>query len=103
MRTPPPAILALLLASCATFYEARTPAGGHCSDMPVLPDSDPASDKYHRIGPISSDPIVATLPEMEESLRRKACARGADAVIDITRHDIPGGWILNGTAATVQR
>lgn len=88
---------------CAPFYQARAPAGGMCSDMPVLEERDPASEKYHRIGPISSDPLATTLPVREESLRRAACAKGADAVIDVTRHDVPGGYILNGTAATVQR
>lgn len=78
----------LVLGCSASFQERRTPSGGFCSDMQVLPAGTTTDREYHRLQPITSDPESRTEAERLESLRRAACEVGADAVIEAVNEEI---------------
>jgi hypothetical protein len=87
MRMAAFALAALMLTGCAGlfadhFYDAVTPSGVHCSDMPVVPSGSAVDREFHRLKPVKSGWDAVTETERIESIRRKACAVGADGVIE---------------------
>jgi hypothetical protein len=80
--------LALLVGGCAaSFATALTPSGEPCSDMPILSSEQKVDREYHRIGPVKSDLQCGTEAERLESLRRAACKKGADAIIEASNEE----------------
>ncbi|HLK13231.1 MAG TPA: hypothetical protein VKT78_00365 [Fimbriimonadaceae bacterium] len=83
------ALVAVLSAGCgASFYKAVTPSGGLCADMPVIVWGKEIPPSVHRLGAVASDLKCETNTERFESLRRKACDLGADAVIEVTADEV---------------
>ena len=73
----------LFMTSCtAAFRDRRTPSGGFCTDMAVIPSNEEPDLEYHRLQPVQSELKQFTSAERFESLRKAACAVGADAVIE---------------------
>src|SRR5262245_30745317 len=101
--------LALLVAGCApSFEKALTPSGDPCTDMPILSNGQTVEREYHRMGPVKSALKCTTDAERVESLRREACKRGADAVIEATveeerQSDNSRVQRASGTAVTWRR
>jgi hypothetical protein len=101
--------LALLVSGCAaSFATALTPSGEPCSDMPILSSEQKVDREYHRIGPVKSDRHASTEAERLESLRRDACRKGADAIIEASNEDarLPDNshiLLSSGTAVTWRR
>jgi hypothetical protein len=73
--------------------------------MAVVPAGQAPDREYHRLQPVASDPEARTEAERLESLRKVACASGADAVIEAVNEEIRqenGNWatVASGTAVT---
>ena len=96
------AAIALLSAACApAFDKARTPSGEPCADLPIIPAGTEPSRPYHRIAPIISDEGLKSEAERLESLRREACRRHADAVIEAVNEEQPGGGAPRSSGTAV--
>src|SRR5262245_30180115 len=101
--------LALLVGGCGpSFTKALTPSGEPCTDMPIIPAGQAVDREYHRVGPVASSLKSMTEAERLESLRRAACKKGADAIIEASNEDarLPDNshtTRASGTAVTWRR
>lgn len=97
--------LVVVYAACAkepAFHELRTPSGDFCSDMPIFSGMTQPDREFHRIGPVKSRPKLNSPAERLESLRKAACAAGADAIVEAaeaeeTQPDATHSTIASGT------
>jgi len=107
-RLTAPLLLPLLVGCATAFADMRTPSGEYCSDMQVIAAGQVPDQEYHRIGPVQSAPEARTEAERLESLRKAACGRGGDAVVEAVNEEIrlPNagyGTVSAGTAVTWTR
>jgi hypothetical protein len=98
------ALLAALapLACGPSFKEMRTPSGGFCHDMPIVPADQDPERAFRRLQPIQSDAGAGTEDERIDSLRRAACKLGADAVIEAANEEVraEGGQLATVSSGT---
>lgn len=99
------AALVAVYAACAQptpFHQLRTPSGDFCSDMPIYAGKDQPEREFHRIGPVKSAAKLNSPAERLESLRKAACAAGADAIVEAaeaeeTQLDATHSLVASGT------
>lgn len=106
------AALLVVYAACAPkpipFHQMRTPSGDFCSDMPIFAGRDQPEREFHRLGPVKSQPALKSVAERLESLRKAACAEGADAIVEASeaeerQPDATYSTIASGTAVVWTR
>ena len=94
--------LLVTVAGCAhTFETTRTPSGQLCADMPIVPANEKTERAYHRLGPLRSEPAAITEADRLYSLRRVACAQGADAVIEAANEESATGQAFSSGTGVV--
>ena len=75
-------IVLVAVPGCAGWMGKLTPAGIPCTDMQVIPYGQTIDRPFQRFAVVKSTPADESDMERIVSLRRDACNKGGDAVVD---------------------
>jgi hypothetical protein len=79
--------------------DVKTPSGDFCADMAIFPAGQLTDREFRRLQPVESDLAARTEAERLASLRKAACAAGADAVMEAVNEERRNGTLFaSGTA-----